>query len=96
MLIPQTPEQAIQRDQLADRANTAAPTSAATELARLRNAILEHQDAITAAGDLGPAGKFTSAQRSIISTQHEADTKLWAHLQPANAETAAGTEPTDS
>lgn len=97
VLIPQTPEQALQRDQLAERANPVRPLSPAAELARLRNAIAKHQDAVLEAGDLGPASKFTSAQRSIMNAKHQADLELWAHLKPPDPpEPETGSPASDS
>jgi hypothetical protein len=91
MLIPQTPQQALERDHLAGRADTPRPASPATEVSRLRNAILEHQDTVEAAGTLGPVGKFTSEQRGTMKAKHDADRKLWAHLQPANTDDTSET-----
>lgn len=79
-IIPQTVEQAVQRDALHDRAQTPVGTTLHTELQDLRNAIHEHQARIEDAGPLGNSRSLSAAQRKIMRAKQQADEELWAHL----------------
>lgn len=82
-IIPQTREQAIQRDHL-HGLSTRKPENPAMELARLRQAVKAHRIEMEAAGPLGVETDFTSEQVAIMARKHAADHALWAHL-PENA-----------
>lgn len=78
-IIPQTPDQAVQRDQAhGHQPLTQTPEA---QLAVLRNAIRHHQAAMEAAGPLGVEADFTPEQVQTMAVKHEADRTLWAHLE---------------
>lgn len=85
-IIPQTPEQARQRDVLAGL-KPVTVTDPRVELERLRLAVREHQVEMTAAGPLGMAKDFSELQNAIMDRKHAADRKLWA---AAGVETPEG------
>jgi hypothetical protein len=79
VLIPQTREQATQRD-LAAGHNTSPRPTPETQLATLKQAIRAHRAEMEDAGPLGIASEFTDEQNQTLDRKHQADRTLWAHL----------------
>lgn len=84
MIIPQTPEQARQRDNQ-HALNTPKPTPAHVQVQELKNAILEHRQTIEHAGPVARGKDLSAAQRKIVQVKQAADEKLWAHALPEQA-----------
>lgn len=81
-IIPQTPEQAIQRDYLHGLATPPAPDPA-VQLAALQAAIRTHRDTVTTAGLLKTAEEDAGHNAPIFQTLTAAHRELWQHIPEA-------------
>jgi hypothetical protein len=78
-IIPQTPEQAIQRDQIAGLKPVPLEDPRA-ELARLQQAVRDHREALSASGPITLPGTLTDEYVVWLERRAAANRELWAHI----------------
>lgn len=81
-IIPQTPDQARQRDRIHGR-DIPKPENPVHELARLRNAIRTHRQQLQDTGPLNLCPECRADNDDLTAAKHAADHALWAHLPDA-------------